>query len=60
MPNSSDADKSSSEPDDSPTGPPRVYQSEELFLGQREVWIEHGDVLYRLRITTTGKLILTK
>ena len=41
-------------------GPPHIYQSEELFRGRREVWIEHGDVLYRLRITTAGKLILTK
>ncbi|MFN0019956.1 MAG: hemin uptake protein HemP [Pirellulaceae bacterium] len=42
------------------TGPPHIYQSEELFRGRREVWIEHGDVRYRLRITTAGKLILTK
>jgi hemin uptake protein HemP len=43
-----------------PAGPPRIYQSDELFRGQREIWIEHGDVLYRLRTTSTGKLILTK
>jgi hypothetical protein len=28
--------------------------------GQREVWIEHDGVRYRLRITRRGKLILQK
>lgn len=28
--------------------------------GQREVAIQHGDEIYRLRITKTGKLILNK
>jgi hemin uptake protein HemP len=31
-----------------------------LFLGAGEVEIKHGDVIYRLRQTSTGKLILTK
>lgn len=41
-------------------GRPRVYQSAELFGAGKEVWIEHGEELYRLRITAQGKLLLTK
>jgi hemin uptake protein HemP len=37
-----------------------IYTSVELLQGQREVWIEHGDDLYRLRVTHAGKLYLTK
>ena len=42
--------------------PPRplVYSSDELLKGQREAWIEHGDQMYRLRLTHAGKLYLTK
>ncbi len=32
----------------------------ELFGERKEVLIEHGTELYRLRITRNGKLILTK
>jgi hemin uptake protein HemP len=39
---------------------PLVYSSAELFGGDREVWIEHRGELYRLRITASGKLYLTK
>jgi hemin uptake protein HemP len=39
---------------------PMVYSSVELFGGDREVWIEHRGELYRLRITGSGKLYLTK
>lgn len=39
---------------------PRILPAEDLFQGQREVWIQLGDQLYRLRITAAGKLILTK
>jgi hemin uptake protein HemP len=39
--------------------PPR-YCSETLFQGQREVLILHLNETYRLRITKTNKLILTK
>jgi hemin uptake protein HemP len=39
---------------------PIVYLSAELFGGDREVWIEHRGELYRLRITASGKLYLTK
>lgn len=38
---------------------PRLH-SEHLFRGQDEVEIVHGQALYRLRITSLGKLILTK
>ena len=40
--------------------PPRTITTEDLFAGRREIWIQHGDQRYRLRITAAGKLILTK
>lgn len=46
-----------------PTGDetaPLIYRSEELLAGRREVWIEHGKDMYRLRLTDQRKLILTK
>lgn len=39
---------------------PLVYRSDELLGGRNEVWIEHGFERYRLRLTSNGKLILTK
>jgi hemin uptake protein HemP len=39
---------------------PRVVPSRELLQGRREVWIQHGETLYRLRVTSSGKLYLTK
>ena len=39
---------------------PNFWNSEEIFRGHREVQIRHNGVAYRLRITSTGKLILTK
>ncbi len=44
-------------PDD---GGPLVYTAAQLLQGRREVWIEHGDAMYRLRVTRSGKLYLTK
>ncbi len=38
----------------------RLCTSEDLFHGAREVVIRHGSEEYRLRITRSGKLILTK
>ncbi len=38
----------------------RRISSDELLAGQRELVIEHGGDEYRLRITSKGKLILTK
>ena len=37
-----------------------IYRSDELLKGRREVWIEHGADMYRLRVTSSGKLYLTK
>ncbi len=38
----------------------RILRSEELLGGRREVIIEHGSEIYRLRLTRNGKLILQK
>jgi hemin uptake protein HemP len=38
----------------------RVVQSRDLFGTEREIVIVHGEEAYRLRITRTDKLILTK
>ena len=46
---------------DKPTaGVRRRLSSSELFGETRELVIEHADEEYRLRITSQGKLILTK
>jgi len=43
------------------TGPgPLVVDSVTLMGGRRELVIRHGDDLYRLRLTASNKLILTK
>lgn len=39
---------------------PCVLNSEELLLGRKEAWIEHRGEMYRLRLTGSGKLYLTK
>jgi hemin uptake protein HemP len=39
---------------------PRTISSRDLFDGQRLVIIRHEQDDYRLQITATGKLILTK
>lgn len=49
-------DKSEKEP----VGQRRIIQSEDIFHGDREVIIRHGDGSYRLLITRAGKLILNK
>ena len=38
----------------------RVITSEDLFAGSRELVIKHAGDEYRLRLTSQGKLILTK
>lgn len=51
-----------------PTAPPRSaprrstprITSTRLLQGEPELQIQHGDVVYRLRLTALGKLILTK
>lgn len=60
MPTEDDADPA---PEDSLAGGeqlPLTYSTHEIFQGRREVWIEHGSEMYRLRITSRGRLILTK
>jgi hemin uptake protein HemP len=37
-----------------------VVDTRQLFMGQREIYIEHAGVRYRLRITRRNKLILQK
>lgn len=48
----------------SSTPPPapsaRRLRSAELFGSEHEIEIEHGQAIYRLRLTSLGKLILTK
>jgi hemin uptake protein HemP len=38
----------------------RRWRSDELFGHLHEIEIEHGQAIYRLRLTSLGKLILTK
>ncbi|WP_258571212.1 hemin uptake protein HemP [Flavimaribacter sediminis] len=38
----------------------RILNSRDLFKGASELCIEHGESVYRLRITRQGKLILNK
>jgi hemin uptake protein HemP len=40
--------------------PPRQFTSEALLGQGREALIEHAGSVYRLRLTSSGKLILTK
>ncbi|MEL7428550.1 MAG: hemin uptake protein HemP [Pseudomonadota bacterium] len=37
-----------------------VFKSAELFGSANEICIEHEELIYRLRITRQGKLILNK
>ena len=41
-------------------GANRRYISQQLFGNLTEVEIQHGESVYRLRLTSLGKLILTK
>jgi hemin uptake protein HemP len=43
-----------------PVGKPRRLKVSELLDGEREAILEHGGQDYRLRVTASGKLILTK
>lgn len=38
----------------------RVVDSETILAGHREVWIRHGQAMYRLRLTASGRLYLSK
>lgn len=39
---------------------PLVVDSVTMMSGRRELLIRHGDDVYRLRVTASNKLILTK
>lgn len=39
---------------------PLTVTSQEVLQGRRELWIEHEGQIYRLRVTSRGKLYLTK
>ena len=43
-----------------PSLPALIVDSTTLMGGRRELIIRHGDETYRLRITASNKLILTK
>ena len=43
-----------------PLAPARILNSAQILAGGREVIIDHEGVVYRLRHTKNGKLILTK
>jgi hemin uptake protein HemP len=63
QPMTSDDEK---EAESTPPGPagdpgrPFTVTSEQLLQGRRELWIEHEGEIYRLRVTSRGKLYLTK
>lgn len=46
--------------DAEPPAPPRRYESQELFKGQRVVEISHAGEIYRLLLTRNNRLILQK
>ncbi len=39
---------------------PLIIPSNTLFQGRQEIWIEHEQMMYRLRRTGSGKLYLSK
>ena len=43
----------------SPLGPV-VHRSADILQGRKEALIEHEGVIYRLRLTSAGKLYMTK
>lgn len=51
---------SGSEFEQTPENVARVIDSKAIFAGRREVWICHGDEMYRLRLTSSGKLYMSK
>jgi hemin uptake protein HemP len=53
-------ERSASTASSSQTKPPRRVDSRELLGASKEIEIVHSGQCYRLRITSLGKLILTK
>ncbi|MEZ0237698.1 MAG: hemin uptake protein HemP [Methylophilaceae bacterium] len=39
---------------------PKRVDSTDLMAGHTEIEIDHGGAIYRLRLTSLGKLLLTK
>jgi hemin uptake protein HemP len=54
------SDRGRKEPSTPPPKTAKRISAVELFGGEREVWIEHDGIRYRLRITRRNKLILQK
>jgi len=48
------------EPETTTGSGPLVVESANLMGGRRELIIRHGEETYRLRVTASNKLILTK
>jgi hemin uptake protein HemP len=59
-PDAPDASIGASPLAESPGPAARTVASEALFRGATELRIDHGGVIYRLKLTALGKLILTK
>jgi len=47
-------------PHNEPTAQHRIIESADLFRGTNEIMIQHEGLVYRLKITRQGKLILNK
>ncbi|MGG6896881.1 MULTISPECIES: hemin uptake protein HemP [Rhizobium] len=55
------ADKTPTPPARSAAAPQlRIVESTDIFRGQTEIMIKHEGVIYRMKITRQGKLILNK
>ncbi|ENN89841.1 Hemin uptake protein [Rhizobium freirei PRF 81] len=55
------ADKTPTPPARSTAAPQlRIVESTDIFRGQTEIMIRHEGVIYRMKITRQGKLILNK
>lgn len=52
--------KAEAPPSSTREAPPPIRSSIDLLQGGRELLIRHGDSTYRLRVTASEKLILTK
>ncbi|MBB6484112.1 hemin uptake protein HemP [Rhizobium lusitanum] len=55
------ADKNPTPPAQNTAAPQlRIVESTDIFRGQTEIMIKHEGVIYRMKITRQGKLILNK
>ena len=53
-------DQTNAQPGGPPDLRPRIIDSNMIFAGRQEVWIRHGAEMYRLRLTSSGRLYLSK